>query len=258
MIRLPFAQPGRVRWRRPPGAGRFARGPWPALLSFSLLLVLSASIHATVIVPADLKELAVDASAITHGRVVRVEAQQGEGRRVERMVTLQVLEYFKGSGSNVVQVRIPGGSLGRYTTVMLGAPELAEGDEVVLFLGTRAANAGGASGGAGADADGQTPSAARPYILGLHQGVFRIVTDQATGRRMVMPPLVQGTEASSRGRGDLNRQPLELREFQGRIAQALAVPGVAAAAKASSGGTSTVATAAAPRASRAAAARGPR
>jgi hypothetical protein len=188
-----------------------------AFFSLSLICGLAASVHATVVVPAAVSELAVDAAAITYGRVVRVEAQQAEGRRVERIVTLQVLEYFKGTGSHVVQIRIPGGTLGRYTTVMIGAPELAEGDEVVLFLGTRAGT------------EGEPSTAAYPYILGLHQGVFRIVSDQTTGRRMVMPPLVQGTASSSQGRGDVNRRPLELREFQSRIASALAAPAVAAA-----------------------------
>jgi hypothetical protein len=163
-------------------------------------------LHATVVVPVDVAELAVEAAAIAHGRIVRVEARQGEGRRVERLVTLQVFEYFKGGWGNVVQFRVPGGTLGRYQTVMIGTPEFAEGDEVVLFLGARA----------------------EPFVLGLHQGVFRVVAEEATGRRMVTPPLLQGASLTSRGRGDVNRRALDLREFQGRIAAALAAPRAAA------------------------------
>jgi hypothetical protein len=192
------------------------------LWSLACAALVSASLHATVIVPADVNELAVDAAAIAHGRVVRVEAQQGEGRRVERLVTVQVFEYFKGGWGNVVQVHVPGGTLGRYRTVMFGTPEFEEGDEVVLFLGAR--------------------DEARPYVLGLHQGVFRVVADEATGQRMVVPPLVSGTEATSRGRGDVNRQPIALKDFQGRIATALATPRVAAS-KASPGVASRAASA---------------
>ena len=174
-------------------------------------------VGATIVVPADVAELSVDAAAIAHGRIVRVEARQGEGRRVERLVTLQVLEYFKGGWGNVVQFRMPGGTFGRYQTVMIGAPDFTEGDEVVLFLGARPED------------DRARP--ARPYVLGMHQGVYRVIADQATGRRMVTPPLVlgagvEGTPSPTK-RGDVNRVPVELREFQGRIAAALAAPRVA-------------------------------
>jgi hypothetical protein len=201
----------------------------PLPLLGALLLAPAVPLHATVIVPADVNALAVEAAAIAHGRVVRVEAQQGEGRRVERLVTLQVFNYLKGGWGNVVQFRIPGGTLGRYHTVMIGAPELVEGDELVLFLGARP----------GDDGDRAT----RPYVLGLHQGVFRVVADEATGRRLVMPPLVQGPDGqgadlTSRGRGDVNRRPLELGEFRGRISAALAAAPRAAAAAPNAAGAS--------------------
>jgi hypothetical protein len=183
----------------------------------------ATGVRATIVVPADFAELTVEAGAIAHGRIVRVEARQDDRLRVERLVTLQVLEYFKGGWGNVVQFRMPGGTLGRYQTVMIGSPDFAEGDEVVLFLGSRP------------DDDRERP--ARPYVLGMHQGVYRVIADQSTGRRMVTPPLVlgAGVEGASSPttptkRGDVNRVPVELREFQGRIAAALAAPRVARAA----------------------------
>jgi hypothetical protein len=188
-------------------------------LSLVLLIcgAIGGPVRATVVVPADFAELTAEAGAIAHGRIVRVEARQDERLRVERLVTLQVLEYFKGGWGNVVQFRMPGGTLGRYQTVMIGAPDFAEGDEVVLFLGARP------------DDDRERP--ARPYVLGMHQGVYRVIADQSTGRRVVTPPLVLGAgvegTSSPTKRGDVNRLPVELREFQGRIAAALAAPRVA-------------------------------
>ena len=197
-------------------------------LTFTLALscvLLVTPVRATVIIPADLTTLAREAAAIAHGRVVRVEARQGEGRRVERLVTLQVFAYFKGGWGNVVQFTVPGGSYGRYRTVMIGAPELDEGDEVVLFFGAR--------------------EDVKPYVIGLHQGVFRVVADQATGKRLVVPPLIQGEGGSAEigtvTRGDPSRRPLDLDEFHGRIATALAAsspsarPAKAGAAKAGTG-----------------------
>jgi len=172
--------------------------------------------QATVIVPAGVAELATEARAIAHGRVVRIETRQGEGRRVERLVTVQVFDYLKGGLGNVVQLQLPGGTLGRYRTIMIGAPEIEEGDEVVLFLGQR---------------DGD----ALPYVLGFHQGLYRLVSDPSTGERFVMPPPVQGVGGESGGqpvtvtRGDVNRRPPTLDEFRATIAAALKAPAAAAA-----------------------------
>lgn len=164
----------------------------------------------SVIVPAGVSELAAEARAIVHGRVVRIDTRQGEGRRVERLVTVQVADYLKGGLGNVVQLSLPGGTFGRYRTIMIGAPELAEGDEVVLFLG---------------QGDGE----ALPHLLGFHQGVYRLVSDPSTGERFVMPPLVQGAAVDAMGqpvavpvtRGDVTRRPPTLDEFRATIAAAL-------------------------------------
>jgi len=247
------------RRRRPP-RGRLRGGTALVVAAVVVAMVPLVRLQATVVVPADVAELAGEAVAIAHGRVVRVEARQGEGRRVERLVTLQVFEYFKNTGAwgNVVQFRLAGGTLGRYRTVMVGAPELIEGDDLVIFFGTadtsRAAGARATPGIAPASAplsaralaststsarastsrsaSASASADARPFILGLHQGVFRVVTDEASGRRLVMPPVVQGAPAeviapAPTRRGDVNRQPLELREFQARIAVLLAARGVA-------------------------------
>jgi hypothetical protein len=201
--------------------GMFRRLSLVLLMCCVVVGPTASRLHATIVVPADFAELTVEAGAIAHGRIVRVEARQDDRLRVERLVTLQVLEYFKGGWGNVVQFRMPGGALGRYQTVMIGAPDFAEGDEVVLFLGARPED------------DRDRP--ARPYVIGMHQGVYRVIADQSTGRRMVTPPLVLGAGVESTSppsptkRGDVNRVPVELREFQGRIAAALAAPRVARA-----------------------------
>jgi hypothetical protein len=171
--------------------------------------------RATVVVPAGMTELAQEARAIVHGRVVRIDARQGDGLRVERIVTVQVSDYLKGSLGNVVQLRLPGGSYGRYRTITIGTPELAEGDEVVLFLAQR---------------DGE----ALPHLLGFHQGLYRLVSDPSTGERFVMPPVVQGAagaaEAMPVTRGDVRRRPATLDEFRATIAAALKSSAAPAAA----------------------------
>ena len=67
---------------------------------------------------------------------------------------------------------VPGGQLGRYRTVFIGAPEFQQGDEVVLFL--------------------KSVGPSYPSIIGLSQGAFRVVADPRTGRRMVTTPIIMG------------------------------------------------------------------
>ncbi len=164
----------------------------------AIVLVLvagGAATGATVLLPADLGELARGSQAIIHGRVTSVRAEWVAGhRRIDSFVTVEAIEYFKGDFGRAVTFRVPGGQIGRYRSVTVGAPVFREGDEVVLFLGARG------------------PSV--PYVLGLSQGVFRVVADTATGRRLVTPPaLVAGVEPAAVRRGDPARRPIDLASF---------------------------------------------
>jgi len=132
------------------------------------LSVGAASARATVLVPADLGELSRDAVAIARGRVVAVQGLWTLNHRaIETVVSLQVEEYLKGSLGGVATFRVPGGRLGRYRSIFVGAPEFAVDQQVVVFLGA------------------QGPAV--PHVLGLSQGVFRVVPD-ATGAGLVVTP----------------------------------------------------------------------
>lgn len=171
-----------------------------------LFVLLSVGLHATVIVPIEFRELVTTAPVIVHGQVVDVRAGWVDGRRsVETFVTVAVTEYLKGDLGERVTFRVPGGQLGRYRTVFVGAPEFQAGDEVVLFL----KHAG--------------PS--YPYIIGLSQGAFRVVGDARTGERMVTTPVVMGKggdEPERIVRGDVTRRPLPIGAFRDAVRQVLA------------------------------------
>ena len=162
-------------------------------------LMPAAPLHATVYISADLGELTTDARAVAHGRVIALEAQWLEGRRsIETLVTLEVETYLKGDLGRSVTLRVPGGQMGPYRSVMLGAPTFVEGEEVVVFLA--------ASG------------PAIPHLVGLAQGVFRVRTDAATGTRLVTPEIVRMPAMASPGpvrvvRGDASRRPVPLAAF---------------------------------------------
>src|SRR5712671_6267663 len=125
---------------------------------FLLLLIvfLAVPVRATVLIPADLGELSRDAVAIARGRVAALDAQWTEDRgTIETIVTLEVESYLKGSLGATLRFRVPGGELGRFRSIVVGAPEFAIEQRVVVFLGARG------------------PSV--PFVLGMSQGVFRVV-----------------------------------------------------------------------------------
>src|SRR5262245_13030502 len=147
--------------------------PMRRLLIIALLAAVPAAARATVLVPIEFRQLVTIASAIVHGRVVDVRADWVEGRRAfDTFLTIEADEYFKGGPGGTVLVRVPGGQIGRYRTIFVGAPEFQRGDEVVLFL------RGNLTRGA--------------VIVGLSQGAFRVAPDR-TGRRVVTSPVLIGT-----------------------------------------------------------------
>jgi hypothetical protein len=142
---------------------------------------------------------------IVHGQVVDVHSEWVDGRRaVETFVTVEAAEYLKGNLGDHVTFKIPGGQLGRYRTVFVGAPSFQTGDEVVLFL--------------------KTDGPSFPFLAGLSQGVYRIVTDTSSGERLVMPPVVTsapGADAVRVVRGDPARKALSIDAFRDSVQRAL-------------------------------------
>lgn len=163
-----------------------------------LASVAGARLHATVYVAADLRELAIEARAVALGRVVALEPRWLEDRSgIETLVTLEVETYAKGDLGRAVTLRVPGGQMGPYRSLMLGAPTFREGEDVVVFLA--------ASG------------PAFPRLVGLAQGVFRVRPD-ASGGRVVTPEIVRmpGLEPVAPARvvrGDGSRRPAPLAAF---------------------------------------------
>jgi hypothetical protein len=172
-------------------------------------LLMCASATATVVLPIDFRELTTSASVIVHGRVVDVRAEWVDGRRaVETFVTIEADEYLKGGLGERVTFKVPGGQLGRYRTVFVGAPSFEAGDEVVLFL--------------------KSNGPSFPFVIGLTQGVFRVTSDARSGGRVVTPPALLGKTASGSEpivRGDPARRPVAIDAFRDIVRQVLSEAG---------------------------------
>lgn len=176
-----------------------------SLIAAALVVIVAAAarVSATVYVPADFDEIVTASVFIAHGRVVDVRAEATRDRGgIVTFVTLAVDESLKGGTHASITFRVPGGEIGRYRRVVVGAPRFDRGDEVVVFLAARG------------------PSV--PYVFGLSQGVYRV--SRASGRAMVGPPPARLEGASGRRlvRGDPARRPLPLADFVGEVRAAIA------------------------------------
>jgi hypothetical protein len=170
-----------------------------------LVLLVPAALGATVLVPAEFREIVNGADIIAYGRVLDTIVESSEDRKqVDTLVTFQVGTYLKGSRGESLVFKVPGGRVGRYMNVTVGAPQFVAGEEAVVFLNT----------GAGE----------HPYVFGLNQGVFRVRMDAQTKRRMVTPPALMARTQNAEPvvRGAASRRPVPLETFGAQVQTVLA------------------------------------
>ena len=164
-------------------------------LTAVLFLTITISLRATSFVATDLGELTRDARTIARGVVVAVDSRWSDDRsRIETLVTLEAEQYLKGSFGPTVQFSVPGGRVGRYRSIVVGAPQFTTGDRVVVFLAGSAPNL--------------------PHVIGLSQGLFRVVSD-SEGWKVTPPPIV--TSSTRIVRGDPTHRPMALEAFEQQV-----------------------------------------
>lgn len=178
------------------------------LLFVVFLMVCARDLRATVLLPAEFREIVAGSQIIVYGRVATVRPEWSSDRsRIDTVVSVTAGSYLKGGPGSTVTFRVPGGQIGRYRNVMVGAPQFQPGEEAILFL-----NATG-------------PSIA--HVFGLSQGVFRVKVDARSGRRLVVPPVLttQGEDRQTVARGDTSRRQLSLDDFAATVRTAMAQSG---------------------------------
>jgi hypothetical protein len=176
------------------------------LLALLIVPCLPVALAATVLVPAEFREVVNGADLIVYARVSSIQARWSDDRKhVDTLVTLQAGTYLKGSARETLVVVVPGGTIGRFMNVTVGAPAFNAGDEAVFFLTTRGRDLA---------------------IFGLNQGVFRVSTEGASRRRLVTPPLMsRGSGPETVVRGDPARRPVPLETFGAQVQAVLAESG---------------------------------
>ena len=166
-----------------------------------------ASIVATEIVPMDFREAVAAASLIVRGHVTDVRGV-ADPAGVSTVATVAVDRVLKGQADDFISVRVPGGTIGRYRYVFVGAPTFSVSEQAVFLLKRGPDNA------------------LRP--VGLTQGIYEIRGLPGSGQPVVAPPLV-APETASAGhvvRGDARRKLMPLAEFESLVRLVMAGQGL--------------------------------
>jgi hypothetical protein len=152
----------------------------------------------------EFRAVVAEASLIVRGRITDVRAMEVPDRGVETVATLAVDAVLKGTTDGFVSFRLPGGQIGRYRTVMEGAPTVAVNETAVIFLKRDPNNAW------------------RP--VGLGSGVFAVHADLASGQPVVYAPVLLNRTASAGPvvRGDARRQTLGVQDFESLVSVVVA------------------------------------
>lgn len=157
------------------------------------------TLSASTFLSAEFREVVTDASTIVRGRVTDVRAVRSSAGDVESAVTIAVDTVLKGAADSFVTMRVPGGTIGRYRTVMVGAPVMRVGDQAVFFLKRGPANT--------------------LWPVGLAQGIYR-VAGVGGGGGLVHAPVLAGVTTNAVGavvRGDSRRKALPVTEFESLV-----------------------------------------
>jgi len=115
-----------------------------------------------------LRDLAKNSDTIVLARVEGETARYDANKEIYTYITLRVLDPVKGMkadhGKNapsgeIITVRQIGGVVDNIASIVPGMPKFSKGEEVVVFLSKK-------------------DSAGYPWVMGLQQGKYSVVTDE--------------------------------------------------------------------------------
>ena len=107
-----------------------------AALALGAVLLAGVSLTAaSTFLKVDIPTLKQMSESVVHAKVVDVRSSwNDEGSAIFTYVTLEVKGRLHGRADNQLVVRVPGGTVGDFTSEMEGAPRFEKGDNVVAFI----------------------------------------------------------------------------------------------------------------------------
>ena len=114
---------------------RFGKGTVSALACAAAIVAGSSLAIGSTFLKVDIPTLRGMSEAVVKAHVVDVRsAWNDEGSAIFTYVTLEVKGRLSGRTDNQLVVRVPGGTVGNFSSVMEGAPEFTVGEDVVAFI----------------------------------------------------------------------------------------------------------------------------
>jgi hypothetical protein len=155
------------------------RGLIGSALCASLALGISLTAASTFL-RVDIPTLRAMSESVVRAHVVDVRsAWNDEGTAIFTYVTLEVTGRLHGTAPGQLVVRVPGGTVGDFTSVMEGAPTFETGEDVVAFVARWQ--------------DGV------PMVAGYAQGLSRVKSDRL-GNLILEGGLADGMPITELGR----------------------------------------------------------
>ncbi|MBL8238025.1 MAG: hypothetical protein JNM66_11430 [Bryobacterales bacterium] len=122
----------------------------------TILLAFGASLPATTLEKLTFDEMVAKSTSIVRGRI-RLSNVRQHGAIYYSHYQVQVAEQFKGPSAKLIDVVLPGGTIGRSQQTFSGVPSFPSDSELVLFL--------------------WTAKSGLTHIIGLSQGIFQVTKD---------------------------------------------------------------------------------
>lgn len=163
-----------------------------------LLLLAAGTALASTAIRMDTSALTAAATDVVDGNVVSSTAVwTGDHRRIVTHVMVEVRDAWKGTASGRITVVQPGGELDGIGQHVSGVAPLATGDRVVLFL---------------------ERTGTMHRVVGLAQGVYRVVPVQGTGELRAVPAALDGLDlVAPTGRSPEARAPVALSQLRAAV-----------------------------------------
>lgn len=160
-----------------------------------LTLIAGGAAVASTAVPLDTPALVAAATDVVDGNVVSsTSVWTGDHRRIVTQVVVEVRDTWKGTAAGRITVVQPGGERDGIGQRVSGVAPLSSGERVVLFL-----------------------ERSGPYhrVVGLAQGVYRVVPVEGSTELQAVPASLEGLElVSPPGQTPAARTPVPLAQLR--------------------------------------------
>jgi len=164
----------------------------------AITLLFAAPAFASAALKMDVPALTAAASDVVDARIVSsTPVWTGDHRRIVTHVVVEVREAWKGRATGRITVVQPGGELDGIGQRVSGVTALSAGERVVLFL---------------------ERVGAQHRIVGLAQGVYRVVPDDGTAEVRAIPAPLDGLElVTNAGQQPAARAPVPISALRASV-----------------------------------------